>query len=43
MVAFLFTSPAIQDALGLDFFWCKRYYGAYTLKVGPSSFIWDIG
>ena len=43
MVAISFTSPGLQNALGLDLFWCKRYYGAYTLRIGSSSFTWDIG
>jgi hypothetical protein len=43
MVVISFTSPAIRDALGLDLFWCKRYYGAYTLRIGSSSFTWDTG
>jgi hypothetical protein len=38
MVAISFTSPAIQDALGLDLFRCKIYYGAYTVRIGSSSF-----
>jgi len=43
VVAISFTSPGIKDALGLDLFWCKRYYGANTLRIGSSSFMWDIG
>jgi hypothetical protein len=33
MMAISFTSPTIQDALGLDLF-----YGAYNLRIGSNSF-----
>jgi hypothetical protein len=41
MVTFLsFTSPVIQDVLRLgSSLMQNRYYGAYTLKAGSSSFM----
>ena len=42
VVAISFSSLGIKDALGLYLFWCKRYYRAYILRIGSSSFIWDI-